>query len=123
MLQLACQKLILLVTNERILENTEKQGFYIKKRFEELAEKYPLIGDVRGVGLMIGVELVRDRNTKEPAVKEVEDVVMRCFKKGLAVITAGVSTLRIAPPLIISRELVEKSMDIIEESIREVGTR
>ena len=79
-----------------------------------------MIGDVRGKGLMIGVELVKDRKTKEPAVEERDEVMRRSWKKGVAIIGCGASTLRIAPPLTITRELVDTALDIIIESIKEV---
>lgn len=73
-----------------------------------------MIGDVRGKGLMIGVELVKDRESKTPAVKEQREILQQSFKKGLLIISAGISTLRIAPPLIISREAVDKALEILD---------
>ncbi len=105
---------------ERLLENAEKQGTYILGRLEEMKESSEMIGDVRGKGLMIGVEFVKDKETREPAKKEVGEVIMRCFKRGLAIISCGVSTIRIAPPLIITRELVDSALEILEKTIREV---
>ena len=69
---------------------------------------------------MIGVELVKDRETKEPAKKEAEEVIMRCFRRGLAIITCGASTIRIAPPLIITRDLVDSALEIFEDCLGEV---
>jgi len=79
-----------------------------------------LIGDVRGLGLMIGVELVRNRKTKEYATKELEQVLYESFKRGVAVIGSGKSTIRIAPPLNIPMELAERAVDIIIDVIRKV---
>ena len=90
------------------------------ERFREMQEKYEIIGDVRGKGLMIGVELVRDRKTKEPAKKEAQEVMFRSWKRGVALITAGISAIRIAPPLIITEDLVDAALEIIEKSIAEV---
>ena len=102
------------IREENLLQNAEKQGEYIVKRFKELQEKYEMIGDVRGKGLMIGVELVKDRKSKTPAVKEQREILQQSFKKGLLIISAGISTLRIAPPLIISREAVDKALEILD---------
>jgi 4-aminobutyrate aminotransferase len=91
------------------------------KRLREMQEKYPIIGDVRGKGLMIGAEIVKDPKTKEYADKEAHEIMMKSFRRGLAIITAGHSTLRIAPPLIITRDLVDSGLDILEGAIKEVN--
>jgi 4-aminobutyrate aminotransferase-like enzyme len=87
-----------------------------------MQEKYELIGDVRGKGLFIGVELVKDRKTKKPAKEEAHEVIFQCFKKGLAIITAGLSTIRIAPPLVITEELMDIGLEIFEEILRNVNS-
>jgi len=103
------------------MENATKQGNYIMKRLKEMQEKYPIIGDVRGKGLMIGAEIVKEPKTREFADKEAHDIMMKSFRRGLALITAGHSTLRIAPPLIITRDLVDSGLDILEGAIKEVN--
>jgi len=90
------------------------------KRLRELQEDHEIIGDVRGKGLMIGVELVRDRRTKEPARKERDIIVDEAFKRGLMLLGASKSSLRLAPPLIIGREEINIAVEIMEEVIREV---
>ena len=77
--------------------------------------------EVRGKGLMIGVELVEDKESKKPASKKASEVITRSWKRGVAVITCGKSTIRLVPPLIITRELVDSGLDIIEDVIRQVG--
>ena len=116
----AANAVIEIIKEENLLENATKIGEYTIKRFKEMQEKMEIIGDVRGKGLMIGVELVRNKETKEPAVKELSETLIRCFKRGIAVIGAGKSTIRIAPPLTITRELMDKAIDIIEEVLTEV---
>ncbi|MBS7619219.1 acetyl ornithine aminotransferase family protein [Candidatus Bathyarchaeota archaeon] len=116
----AAKAVISIIMEENLLKNSETQGGYLLKRLNEMKEEYSLIGDVRGFGLMIGVELVKDKTSKEPAPKEVEDLMMRCFRKGLAIVNCGLSTLRWMPPLIISSELVEKSLEIFEDCLKEV---
>ncbi len=100
--------------------NAQRVGDYIKRRFMEEMDHVELIGDVRGLGLMIGVELVKNRKTKEYATKEIEQVLYESFKRGVAVISAGKSTIRIAPPLNITMELAEKAVDIIIDVIKKV---
>lgn len=106
---------------ERILERVENLGEEVKKYFKDLASEAKLIGDVRGKGFMIGVELVKDHDTKKPAKEEMVEIMMRSFKKGVLVIGAGVSTLRIAPPLTIEEELLWKALEIIGSTIKEVS--
>lgn len=101
-----------------LMDNARIQGEYILKRFTEMMDKYDIIGDVRGIGLMIGVELVRDRGSKEPARRELERIINNCFRRGVLVIGAGISTIRIAPPLVITREQVDEAFEIIEDEIR-----
>lgn len=107
------------IKQEKLVENASKQGEYILKRFRELGEEHEMIGDIRGKGLMIGVELVKDRKSKEPAEKAAQEIITRSWKKGVAIITAGTSTLRIAPPLTITKELIDAALPIVEEAIKE----
>ncbi len=116
----ALKAVIEVMKEERLPERAEKLGNEVLKYFKDLQEELPIIGDVRGKGFMIGVELVRDRKTKEPAKKELAEVLMRSFKKGVLVIGAGVSTIRIAPPLVIPEDLLWKALDIIAENLKEV---
>ncbi|MEM2466278.1 MAG: acetyl ornithine aminotransferase family protein [Candidatus Bathyarchaeia archaeon] len=116
----AAMAVIDVIKEERLLENAIKQGTYIMKRLEELKEESEIVGDVRGKGLMIGVEFVEDKSSKKPAHQKVNEIMMRSWKRGVAVITCGVSTLRIVPPLNITRELVDAGLEIIEDVVREV---
>ncbi len=108
------------IQNDGMRENATKQGLYIMKRLEELKEESEIVGDVRGKGLMIGVELVEDKATKKPAPKKATDIMTRSWKRGVAVITCGMSTIRIVPPLTITRGLVDAGLDILEDAIRQV---
>ena len=105
------------------VSNAELVGRHIMQRIERWPEALPLVGDVRGRGLMIGVELVADKKTKEPAVEQRDRVVQRAFEKGVLLLGAGPNTIRIAPPLIVSREQADLALDVLEECIREVGKR
>jgi len=116
----AALALIDAIKEEKLLENATKQGNYIMKRLENLKDECEIVGDVRGKGLMIGAEIVENKKTKKPVKEKASEIMMRCWKRGVAVITCGVSTLRVAPPIIITRELVDAAMDIVEDVIKEV---
>ena len=109
-----------IIKNEKLLENATQQGAYIMKRMRELMQESEIIGDIRGKGLMIGVEIVEDKESKKVAAEKANEIMMRCWRRGVALITCGKSTLRIAPPLVITRELVDSALDIITSTIREV---
>ena len=109
-----------IIKSEKLLENSRREGAYIKKRLEEMMETHPLMGDVRGKGLMVGVELVKDKDTKEYAKQETEDVMMECFRQGLAIVNCGVNVIRWMPPLTITRDLVDPSLEIFEKSLSKV---
>ena len=113
-------EVIRIIEEEKLLENASRVGEYIMKRFRELQDHLEIIGDVRGKGLMIGVELVRNRETKEPARKELAKVIIESFKRGVLIIGAGLSTLRIAPPLNITIEAVDRALEVIENVLKEV---
>jgi len=104
-----------------LTENAASTGQYLKTRLAELAEDFPLIGDVRGMGLMIGVELVKDRETKIPAAEEAAIVVGESLKRGLMIGVVGTysQVLRFTPPLILSRKEADISLGIIRDSLRE----
>jgi 4-aminobutyrate aminotransferase len=104
-----------------VLENAERVGAHIMRRLVEMKDRYEIVGDVRGRGLMIGVELVKDKSSKEPNPEAAMMVVERSWKRGVLLITAGVSTLRIAPPLVITEELADEALDVIEGAVREVS--
>jgi 4-aminobutyrate aminotransferase len=109
------------IKDEKLLDNANKQGAYTLKRLAELKERSEIVGDVRGKGLMIGIELVEDKDTKKPAAKKAVQVITRAWKRGVAIITCGASTIRIAPPLTIQREILDAALDIVEDIIDEVA--
>ncbi len=109
-----------IIEEEKLMENATKQGAYIMKRFEELKQETEIVGDVRGIGLMIGVEIVEDKQSKKPAPQKASEIMLRSWKRGVNVITCGASTIRIAPPLVITRDLVDASLEILEDSIKEI---
>jgi len=104
---------------ERLSEQAAEKGKYLIKRLEEMKERHRLIGDVRGKGLMIGIELVLDRETKAPAVKETSRVREEARKRGILVGSGGVKrcTIRFQPPLVISHEQLDRALTVVEEAI------
>jgi len=114
-------EVINIIRDEHLLENATKQGIYVIKRLKEMQEKYSIIGDVRGKGLMIGVEMVKDPKTKVPAKDEASEIMAKCWRRGVALITCGLSTIRIVPPLTITRDLLDSALEIIQGAIKEVA--
>jgi 4-aminobutyrate aminotransferase len=102
---------------ERLMENAVKVGGKAKKRLIEMKEKYEIVGDVRGMGLFIGVEIVKDKRSKARGEAEAKRIMDYCFNRGLLVITAGRNTIRIIPPLNITQEQMDEGLDILEEGI------
>lgn len=100
-----------------IQENARVVGDYLKQRITELAERQPLIGEVRGMGLMLGVELVRDRTTKEPANTEAADVLELAKERGLLIGKGGLlgNTLRIKPPMCLTKDDADFLVDCLDE--------
>ena len=88
------------------------------KKLEEMKEKYEIIGDVRGKGLMIGIEIVKDRRTKEFAREERHKIIMNALARGLVLLPAGTSVIRFCPPLTITKKEADKGLKIFEESLR-----
>lgn len=111
---------ISVIKEEKLVERSKEIGDYIKVRFNELKKEHELIGDVRGKGLLIGVDLVSDRETKQRAEKEAAKICWRCWEKGLILTFFSKSVLRIAPPLVITKKEVDIALDTIEESIKDV---
>lgn len=109
------------IRKEKLLDNANKQGSHALKRLQEFGQQNQIVGDVRGKGLMIGVELVEDKNSRQPASEKAHDVIIRAWKRGVALVTCGASTLRLAPPLTIQKEMFDNALDIVEDVITEVS--
>jgi 4-aminobutyrate aminotransferase len=105
------------IEDEGLMGNAEKVGGHVKKRFEEMKEKYEIVGDVRGKGLMIGAEIVNSKSTKEYGTKHVENILDYTWRNGVLLISCGKSTLRFFPPLMIDRELADEALDVVERAI------
>ncbi|MCS7364646.1 MAG: aspartate aminotransferase family protein [archaeon GB-1867-035] len=117
----AASAVIDVILEENICEKVEKLGKYFIDGLNELAKKYALIGEVRGLGLMIGVELVKDRNKKTPAVKEALKIREKMREKGFLIGAGGAygCTLRIEPPLLITQEQIDKALEAFDDVFKE----
>jgi 4-aminobutyrate aminotransferase len=105
------------IEQERLLENATAVGNYMVKRMADWPSKHKLVGDVRGRGLMVGVELVKDKKTKEHASEERDRVVELAFDRGVLFLGCGPSTVRISPGLVVTQDEAEVAVDVLEESI------
>ncbi len=104
-----------------LLKNTEEVGKFLLNTLMQLKEKHPSLGDVRGKGLMVGVEIVKDRSTKTKAQKERNQIIQDAFQKGLLLLSCGESAIRFSPPLVVTKEEVEIACDIFDQVIGALG--
>ncbi|HVB56826.1 MAG TPA: aspartate aminotransferase family protein [Candidatus Acidoferrales bacterium] len=118
----AARAVIDVIEEENLLENTHAVGGYFREKLEELQTKYPLIGDVRGMGMMQGLELVRDRQTKEPAPAETNQLMERARDNGLLIGKGGLygNVIRMAPPMNIAKADVDEGIRLLDKSLSEV---
>ncbi len=103
-----------------LCDHAAQLGAYALERLREMAERHPLIGCVTGIGLHIGLDLVRNRKTKERAVREAEAVMFKCLERGLAFKTIDGNLVTLRPALVITREEMDWALAILEEAIGEV---
>jgi len=108
---------------KKLLVRGETIGKKVLDRFKELQERFPVIGDVRGLGAMVGMELVIDRKTKEPATALTKQLVTKCRERGLLMISAGTYSNIIRPlmPLVITDDQLERGLHIIGEALDELA--
>jgi 4-aminobutyrate aminotransferase len=102
-----------------LIDNAATVGAHMKARLSEFPRRFPNVGDVRGLGLMIGIEMVKDQSTKERAPELRDRIVQMCFERGLLVLGAGPNTIRISPPLILTREQADCAVDILANCLRD----
>jgi len=105
-----------------LIENAARVGSYMRSRMDSWASRFPIVGDVRGLGLMIGIELVRDQQTKEKAVVERESIVNMAFERGLLILGAGDNVIRLSPPLTITTDQADFAMDVLEDCFTSLST-
>jgi 4-aminobutyrate aminotransferase len=106
---------------QELVDNAARMGAYMMDRMKTWPGRFPLVGDVRGLGLMIGIELVRDQKTKERAPEERDRIVDMAFERGLLILGAGENTLRLSPPLVVTRDQADFAMTTLEECIEQVA--
>jgi 4-aminobutyrate aminotransferase len=100
-------------------DNARRMGDYLLSKMADWTKKFKIVGDVRGRGLMIGVEIVRNQRTKEEAPDLRNAIVDSAFHKGLLVLGAGANTVRISPPLLIDEEQADFAVQTLEACLRE----
>jgi 4-aminobutyrate aminotransferase len=106
---------------QELVDNAARVGAHLMGRLRDLPQRFPMVGDVRGLGLMIGIELVRDQATKERAGDLRDRAVQMCFERGLLVLGAGPNTIRLCPPLVITKDQADFAAQTIEECLRLLG--
>lgn len=111
------------IEGEGLVARALRLGETLRRRFTEFAARYPLVGDVRGLGAMMAVELVRDRATKEPAPAETEAVITRALAEGVLLLRAGVyrNVIRILAPLVISEDDLEAGLTVLDRTLAAIG--
>jgi 4-aminobutyrate aminotransferase len=109
------------IENERLLANSTAVGDHMRKRMTDWPSKLKLVGDVRGRGLMIGVEIVKDKVTKEYGAADRDRIVELAFERGVLFLGCGPSTVRICPALVVTKDEADVAVDVLEECIKIVG--
>ncbi len=104
---------------EKYVANAARMGDYLMGRLSDWPKKHPIVGDVRGKGLMIGIELVKSRQTREPHPEARHKVIRRAFESGLLLLGCGESTVRLMPPLVVEQDHADFALDVLERCIAE----
>ncbi|MDE0377464.1 MAG: aminotransferase class III-fold pyridoxal phosphate-dependent enzyme [bacterium] len=107
------------IEEEGLVRNAEEMGRYLRDKLDEMRADHPLIGDVRGKGLLIGVELVKDHRTREPAETDAYRLAYRCFELGLILLAFG-NVMEITPPLTITRSDADEALDIFDRALADI---
>jgi 4-aminobutyrate aminotransferase len=100
-----------------LMENARVMGDYCMDQLKAMQERHPSIGDVRGIGLLLALEFVLDRKTKEPAREMANEIMAECFRRGLMLLTCGQSTVRLIPPLVIDKTTADQALEILDTVI------
>ena len=109
------------IEKENLLEHSAEVGAHMMKRMAEWPTRLKLVGDVRGRGLMIGVDIVKDKTTKEHGAAERDLIIERAFEHGVLFLGCGPSTIRLCPPLVVTEEEADVALEVLEECIQHVG--
>ena len=108
------------LVEEKYVDNAARMGDYLLSRLKDWPQRHPMVGEIRGKGLMVGIELVRDKVTKEQAGDERNHWVRLAFEKGLLVLGCGLNTLRLMPPLVVNRRQVDFAVDVLDHCLTEL---
>ena len=100
-----------------LVENSREVGAYLEAGLNKLKDKYDCIGDVRGLGMMLGVEFVTDKTTLKPNAELRDKIEMECYNRGLIILGCGSNSIRWSPPLILTKENVDVALQIFDEAI------
>jgi 4-aminobutyrate aminotransferase len=111
------------LVEKEFMANAAEVGTYFMNQLRDLQGRFSCIGHVRGKGLMLGMELVEDRNTKVPASKLTDAIITRAYHNGLLLLSCGQSTIRFMPPLMITKAHVDEAMAIVAASMEEALSR
>jgi 4-aminobutyrate aminotransferase len=109
------------IEKEGLLANSGEVGSHMLKRMADWPRKHKLVGDVRGRGLMVGVEIVKDKKTKEYGAEERDRIIELAFERGILFLGCGPSTIRIAPPLVVSQDEADVAIDVLDGCIAQAG--
>jgi 4-aminobutyrate aminotransferase len=109
------------IEKEHLLEHTTEVGAHIMKRMEKWPTNLKLVGDIRGRGLMIGVDIVKNKETKEYGAAERDQIIELAFEHGVLFLGCGPSSIRLCPPLVVTKEEADVAVDVLEKCIRVVG--
>lgn len=109
------------LVEEGLMKNAADVGAHLIGRLRELQARYPRIGDVRGLGLMIGVDIVKNRDGKEPAGADRDAILQKCFAKGLVLLGCGESAIRLCPALVVTPQEADTAVEILDSALAEIN--
>jgi 4-aminobutyrate aminotransferase len=118
----SCAAALVTITllQEELVDNAARMGAYLMECMRQWPARFPMVGDVRGLGLMLGIEIVRDQASREKAPAWRDRIVTLAFERGLLLLGAGDNTLRLCPPLVISRGQCDFALDTLEACLKQV---
>jgi len=105
---------------EKYIANAARMGEHLLSRLKDWPARHPMVGEIRGRGLMVGIELVRDHSTKERAVEERNHWIQMAFERGLLVLGCGLNTLRLMPPLVINKRQIDFAVEVLDQCLTEI---
>jgi 4-aminobutyrate aminotransferase len=109
-----------IIEKEKLVKRSAKMGDYIMKRLKDIQQEISMVGDVRGKGMLIGIELIKESDDKRPATQETKEVLLESFKHGLLLSSGGIhgNVIRLSPPLVITKDQTDNGIEILENALR-----